>query len=704
MAKAKRTRAARPKSSPVKKATRKASAKAKKPVAGKTAKAAKAAKATKATKATNESAQDTLITKLKSYVRANAESFLADPNITSVGIGYKSTGGKRTKQISLQFTVGEKVRPEALGALGTTPIPRTITVGGVEVPTDVLERSFSPAYKVVQAEAKDPRRERADTIRPGISVGSVRTTAGTLGAFVRDRTSGQIVILSNWHVLNGPDGQIGDDVVQPGQFDDNRVERNKIGKLIRSHLGPAGDCAIASVSGRTIANDILGINTTFSLLGEPDLDDRVVKSGRTTGVTYGVVTRVHVNTRINYGGGVQETIGGFEIGPDPDHPAANNEISRGGDSGSAWLAAGAAKSASSTKKTKKAKTPKKTTAPGVMLGLHFAGDNDEGGASEIALACYAKSVFNKLEIEPVGTIAQMAASAEDADEFRTGFDTAFLPFAVPRPTFTKKRRADLADLSGSNEIKYCHFSVWLSQARRYPLCVAWNIDGAAFKRLNRVSFRTDRRGDLVDYQLTNDIYRDNVLDKGHIARRADLCWGSMEEAKQGNYDSFYYTNIAPQHEAFNQSDDRSADPDGGVWGRLENTVFDTEQPHDLKVSLMGGPVFSSRDKRFTQEGEECFLPREFWKVVAYVDDEDNKEKSFAFLLTQASLVSNLPQPQGLDFDDWVWARITFDDLEQKTGIRFPTALKSRESPFATQQALSEGPAILPILRPEDYFA
>ena len=180
-----------------------------------------------------------------------------------------------------------------------------------------------------------------------------------------------------------------------------------------------------------------------------------------------------------------------------------------------------------------------------------------------------------------------------------------------------------------------------------------------------VSFRTDRRGDLEEYQLTNDIYAQNVLDKGHIARRADLSWGTLEEAKQGNYDSFFYTTIAPQHQAFNQSKDRTADPEGGIWGRLENTIFDSENPHELKFSLMAGPVISAKDRKFIQNDEECFLPREYWKVVAYVDDRDNKEKVFGFLLTQASLIEGLVVPEGTDFDAWLWARITLQDLREK---------------------------------------
>ena len=160
--------------------------------------------------------------------------------------------------------------------------------------------------------------------------------------------------------------------------------------------------------------------------------------------------------------------------------------------------------------------------------------------------------------------------------------------------------------------------------------MAWNIDGSRFRSLPRTSFRTDRRGDLANYQLTDAIYKNNPIDKGHVARRADLCWGDTIEAELANYDSFYFSNITPQHEAFNQSENYDYDPKGGKWGRLENAVFDSERPHDLRVSLLGGPVFGSQDPTFEQGDEKCRIPKQFWKVVAYVDDQDNKEKVFGF--------------------------------------------------------------------------
>ena len=151
----------------------------------------------------------------------------------------------------MQFTVNEKhAEPEALVALRTTPIPEAITIGGVEVPTDVLERQYEPSFQLVPEPVAVERKVRIDPVVPGVSIGNVHVSAGTLGAIVYDKKDGTPYVLSNWHVLHGPNGAVGDDVVQPGTHDDNRIDRNRLGRLARSHLGIAGDCAVATIEDR----------------------------------------------------------------------------------------------------------------------------------------------------------------------------------------------------------------------------------------------------------------------------------------------------------------------------------------------------------------------------------------------------------------------------------------------------------------------
>ena len=86
--------------------------------------------------------------KLKEFIRGHANDFLSDKNISSIGIGYKQKDGKPTQELAIQFTVDKKVVPGLLESVDTQEIPKSIVVDGVEFPTDVLERSFSKAFRL----------------------------------------------------------------------------------------------------------------------------------------------------------------------------------------------------------------------------------------------------------------------------------------------------------------------------------------------------------------------------------------------------------------------------------------------------------------------------------------------------------------------------------------------------------------------------
>jgi len=269
---------------------------------------------------------------LKAFVRRIAPTYLEQKNVTSVGIGYKIKDGERTREICVQFTVEAKVAPEALESIDAVELPESFEIEGVQIPTDVLQRTYKTHASVVNAVAltTTDRKSIVNPIVPGVSVGHRDISAGTVGCVVYDAQSGTPYILSNWHVLNGPTGNLGDQIVQPGRHDDDRVDRNVIGNLVRSHLGVAGDCAIATVEYRQLDDNIFGLDTIVSEVGEPELGDHVVKSGRTTDITYGIVNRIHVTVKIDYPQVGEVEIGCFEIGPDSEKPASGNEISMGG--------------------------------------------------------------------------------------------------------------------------------------------------------------------------------------------------------------------------------------------------------------------------------------------------------------------------------------------------------------------------------------
>ncbi|NMD57354.1 MULTISPECIES: DNA/RNA non-specific endonuclease [Tsukamurella] len=594
---------------------------------------------------------------LRSFVRARATDYLADPNVTSVGIGYKVVDGKPTDTVAVQFTVRRKVAPEALESLGTSLLPESVEVDGVAVPTDVLERSYEASYRIVAEPEAAPAEAKArlDPIRPGISVGNVKVSAGTIGAIVYDRTDGTPLVLSNWHVLNGPDGKIGDTVVQPGAYDDDRVDDNRLGALYRSHLGAAGDCAVATIEDRGYAPEPLGLTVAPTELGEPELGDKVIKSGRTTGVTHGLVRRIDVVVKIDYGGSVgEQQIGGFEIGPDPRNPAPDNQISEGGDSGAVWLF--------------KAANGRPT---GVFAGLHFGGEA-AGSPDDHALACLGKSVFTKLGITLTPPDGAPAAQAAGAARIGAGYDPDFLGAAVPVPGVDASVADDAVEVDGSPIIDYTHFSLTQSRSRRLTRWVAWNIDGTTLKNIERSGskFVLDPRLP-ADTQVGNELYSGNRIDRGHVARRADLTWGSTAEAEQANTDSFYYTNISPQVEDFNQSARQ------GIWGLIENAVLTDAEAENLKVSVFGGPVFGDDDRTY----RGVALPREFFKVVAFVSD--GKLVARGFLLTQ-----NLDRLEALDLDEFRAYQVSLATIEERTKLRFADDLHGGDT-YNAPESLAE---------------
>ncbi|KOX15515.1 DNA/RNA non-specific endonuclease [Nocardiopsis sp. NRRL B-16309] len=599
-----------------------------------------------------EPEQSDLIASLRTFVRTRGADFLRDPNVSSVGIGYKEKDGRQEGEIALQFTVDTKVQPEALEALGTTMLPESVVVDGVEVPTDVIERSYAPQFRIV-AEARSPvRKNRLDPIVPGVSVGHVSVSAGTIGCIVFDRHDATPYILSNWHVLHGSDGDLGEDVVQPGPHDDNRTGHNRLGALKRSHLGVAGDCAVATIEDRRFSPQITELDVAPQELGEPELGDKVVKSGRTTAVTHGVVRRIDTLVKLDYGGSAgEQIIGCFEIGVDPEHPPQDGEVSRGGDSGAVWMFTAS------------------DGRPGTVLaGLHFGGEGT-GNPDEHALACLSSSVFEKLQID-------LRPPAPEEAQVLAGYDPRFLSRRVDTPVLTPVIAGDAVRLDGSEVIPYTHFSLALSTSRRFARWVAWNIDGGSLKRLSRrgIPFVKDVR--LPDgVQVGNEVYKANRLDRGHIARRADLLWDGPAEAEKANVDSFSYTNIVPQVEDFNQS------AKGGLWGRLEDAVFADVDVDDLRVSVFGGPVFQDDDRPY----RGVRIPREYWKVIVFADQ--GELRSTAFLLTQ-----NLDQIEALELEEFHVFQVMLGEIEERTHLRFPAVLRGAET-LVVSEALGEREAL-----------
>jgi hypothetical protein len=299
--------------------------------------------------------------KLMKFIK---EELLKNPDVTSVGKGYKYVNGKKTKKVCVVVGVKKKKPKSAIRPNRVIP-PK---IKGVV--TDVQERDIKalsiPLPSMTAMPTLKPRGlvQRMRPCPPGFSIGHVKITAGTLGAYVKRGQSDDYVILSNNHVLaNSNDAQPNDVIIQPGQADGGFSGTDQFAWLeefavIRWDGDDGGGCNLAkrfaawrhraqrveqpypnlidAAIARPVNQGYVRLDYPFGigqLKGVKDLQlgDSVQKAGRTTEHTRGTVEGVDTTTRVQYGSGKIATFA------DQIEVRSDEEFSAGGDSGSAIL-------------------------------------------------------------------------------------------------------------------------------------------------------------------------------------------------------------------------------------------------------------------------------------------------------------------------------------------------------------------------------
>lgn len=185
-------------------------------------------------------------------------------------------------------------------------------------------------------------RSRLRPLQTGASIGHYKITAGTVGAFATRKEKPTTVILSNNHVLaNENSAKKGDAIIQPGDYDGGLIGDDVVAKLVRwvpLKKGSANfvDAAIAGVASGIKFDPLIyrGIGKLAGVRGEPLLPGtKVVKLGRTTGLTNGRVTAIEVDKVV-----VEYDIGTISFDNQVEIEGTGNRgFSSGGDSGSLIL-------------------------------------------------------------------------------------------------------------------------------------------------------------------------------------------------------------------------------------------------------------------------------------------------------------------------------------------------------------------------------
>ncbi len=262
---------------------------------------------------------------------------MAMENVVGVAASHKMKGGAPQAATSLTVYVTEKKKSASLAKGAEVPAE----IDGVK--TDVVEVGQLDAL-VFNA--------RVRPALPGYSIGHYNITAGTFGALVRDvrrccckteagchcgcgdqECPGDILILSNNHVLaNVNKARPGDRILQPGPFDGGVFPSDTVATFERTEeivFGASGynlvDAALARpTDSRNVTASIIGLAAPTGV-GQTLPLMNVLKVGRTTQVTAGVVLATNATVAVNFGA---EGVAIFR------HQIITTAMSAGGDSGS----------------------------------------------------------------------------------------------------------------------------------------------------------------------------------------------------------------------------------------------------------------------------------------------------------------------------------------------------------------------------------
>jgi endonuclease G len=312
---------------------------------------------------------------------------------------------------------------------------------------------------------------------------------------------------------------------------------------------------------------------------------------------------------------------------------------------------------------------------GSAAGLHFAGrfmDTNLAVPADL-IAARLETVLRKPVHPPAPLSPPVAAgpapptTRPEPDNFgvfvegvvadyvgRQGYDSAFLGPKVPLPLIG--RRSDVLTFVEGNrrvsELKYQHFSVVMNRRRRLCIFSAVNIDGGSPGRFKRPSWRLDPRIPQ-ESQIREECYGDPPLfSRGHMTRREDPIWGSVEAAALGNSDSMHVTNTVPQMQPFN----------AGIWLGLEDYALKHARTDKMRISVFTGPFFLPDDP--VREGVQ--IPRAFWKVITFIHDQTRELCATGYTMSQEGFLS----PEEFVFAGHLTSQTRIADIESRARISF----------------------------------
>lgn len=256
---------------------------------------------------------------------------------------------------------------------------------------------------------------------------------------------------------------------------------------------------------------------------------------------------------------------------------------------------------------------------------------------------------------------------------------------IPLPTPNARV---LASAFGAGYIHHSRHSILFNQGRGFAYVAAHNIDGSALSasQFTSRSFKEDPKVQPATLQVKNrrgylesqdGVFGPNPWDRGHLARRKSLSWGSEADASKAERESDYWTNIAPQHE--NLHDD--------AWGKIEDWMLQHVESDSQRACVFTGPVFTEDDPTHQNGPDEIpiRIPAGYWKVISIA--LHGAIRSAGFLVWQRDYDSETPLPFAP-----VLEQVRLTTIEVLTGLTFPS-LRNFDPLLFDRQGFRRGPSV-----------
>jgi len=184
------------------------------------------------------------------------------------------------------------------------------------------------------------------------------------------------------------------------------------------------------------------------------------------------------------------------------------------------------------------------------------------------------------------------------------------------------------------------FVVGYSDVFRNPMWVGYRLfdrKGAeTHKRPGR--FKVDARTKSC---VSHDDYTNSGYDRGHMAPNygINVCYG-----REGQLDTFYMSNIAPQKPHLNRQ----------IWRLLEEKVAKVYTESFQEIWVITGPIFDQHTEMLDSGVD---VPDAFYKII--IDEQAKKPRAMAFIIKQdAKRTSHKLY------------LVSIDEVEKQTGLDF----------------------------------